>query len=189
MSKISENLLVNKARGKMGDQIMYKQRGNKTFLCKIPKYDKNAPITAKQEIARDRFAEAAQYAREAIANPELKTEYAKMLGPGNTAFNLAFRDYQKAPVITLIDTSAYTGRPEETIVILATDDFRVASVWVSICSETGELLEEGNAMLHPIYRDKWTFTSKSDHHDLAVGMVRVAAADLPGNTTERVMGW
>ena len=63
----------------------------------------------------------------------------------------------------------------------AKDDFTIAEVFVSIRTATGELVEEGNAILNPINRNKWTYTAVTVNPALAGGSVSVTARDIPGN--------
>jgi hypothetical protein len=181
MPKITENLLVRGARGKMGNQFVYKKRGDETHMARMPKVNKNAVPTENQEKVRDRFGEASLYAQGAIASPELKAEYEKKLPSGKTAYNAAFRDYLKAPVVKSIDTGKYSGLAGSLIVVTAKDDFRVAEVFVSIRTATGELVEEGNAILNPVNRKKWTYATVRSNPALAGSSVSVTAKDIPGN--------
>jgi hypothetical protein len=66
-------------------------------------------------------------------------------------------------------------------VISAKDDFRVAEVIVSIRTAAGLLVEEGNAVLNPVKRDKWIYTATQNNAALAGSKILVTARDLPGN--------
>ncbi|WP_052273269.1 hypothetical protein [Flavihumibacter solisilvae] len=181
MSRITENLLVKEARGKMGNQFVYKKRGEDTYIAKLPKVDKDAEPTEGQVRVRERFGEASEYAQGAIADPELRAEYERNLPSGKTAYNAAFRDYLKAPVVKSIDAGKYTGVAGTQIVVKTKDDFRVAEVFVSIHTATGELVEEGYAILNPINRNKWTYTTVASNLALAGSSISVTAKDIPGN--------
>ncbi len=119
MAKIKDNLLVRGASGKVGKQFVYRKRGDDTFITRMPATDKNATPTQKQENVRELFAAAAVYATGVIADPKLKAEYQKKANAkaGRTAYNVAFRDYLKSPVVKSIDTAKYNGTPGSTIVI------------------------------------------------------------------------
>jgi hypothetical protein len=160
---------------------MYKRRGEDTFITRMPSINKDLVPTDKQVQVRELFAEAAIYARGAISDPDLKKEYKKKAKPGRTAYNIAFRDFLKAPVVKSIDVGKYTGVPASTIVISAKDDFRVAEVIVSIRTAAGLLVEEGNAILNPVKRDTWIYTATQNNTALAGSMILVTARDLPGN--------
>lgn len=181
MAKIKDNLLVRGASGNVGKQFVYRKRGNETFLTRMPVFDKDAEPTEKQEKARDLFAAAALYAQGAIADPELKKAYGKKAAPGKTAYNMAFRDFLKAPKVRSINTAGYNGTPGSTIAIAAKDDFRVAEVTVSIRTAEGVLVEEGTAVLHTIDRGKWIYTAKQSNAALTGSVIQAIARDLPGN--------
>lgn len=181
MSKISTNLLVKGASGKMADQFVYKTRGSDTFLAKLPTVNKNRVVTEKQQEVRERFTEACVYAQGAIANPELKEAYQRRLLPGKTAYNAAFKDYLTPPEVKSIDARLYYGQVGGTIQVKAYDDFRVTEVEVSIRTATGSLVEEGKAVIDPINRNKWSYTTVAANPELAGTSISVLARDVPGN--------
>ncbi|MFI5155234.1 MAG: hypothetical protein ACHQEM_03570 [Chitinophagales bacterium] len=111
----------------------------------------------------------------------MKNEYEKKASPGNTAFNVAFRDFLKAPVVKKIDASNYNGNPGSTIIANAKDDFRVAEVKLSIRTASGVLIEEGSAVLNPINRNLWTYTATQTNATVAGSVISCIATDLPGN--------
>lgn len=189
MAKIKDNLLVRGASGKVGKQFVYRKRGDDTFITRMPTTDKNAKPTEQQEKVRDLFAAAAGYATGAISDPKLKAEYQKKAKTkaGRTAYNVAFRDYLKAPVVKGIDTSAYNGTVGTTIVIDARDDFRVVEVTVSIKTAAGVLVEEGNAILNPINRNEWFYKATQANAALSGSIIQVTAKDLPGNKANQVI--
>ncbi|MDP4262235.1 MAG: hypothetical protein Q8941_06860 [Bacteroidota bacterium] len=182
MAKINENPLVRGARGNFGKKYVYKKRGDDTHIARMPTVNKNAVATEKQVAVRDQFTSAALYAQGAISSPDLKKEYEKKATNGQTAFNVAFRDYLKAPVVKSIDTGKYNGTVGSTIVVKAKDDFRVKEVAVSIFSAAGALLEEGNAVLNPLDRNKWIYTATQANALLAGSKISASALDLPGNS-------
>lgn len=182
MSNISKNLLVKGAKGKVGDQFVYKTRGKKTFITSLPTINPNTVATEEQVRVRELFGEASLFAKGAITNPELKAAYQQKKGAGQTAYNIAFRDFIKAPEVKLIDVSAYTGLAGSPIVVTAKDDFRVASVKVSILSAAGELIEEGLAILNPINRNKWIYSTVRENASLNGCIIRAIAKDIPENT-------
>jgi hypothetical protein len=180
MAKINENLLVKGARGNVGKQYVYKKRGDSTHIARMPVINKNAVPTQEQSRMRDLFAAASLYAKGAVSSSDLKKEYQKKASGGRTAFNIAFRDFLKAPVVKEIDTGNYDGTPGSTIVVSARDDFRVAKVKVSIRTAAGSMVEEGDAILNPIDRNKWTYTAMQNNAPPG-SVVSATALDLPGN--------
>lgn len=184
MSKIHDNYLVKGARGNFAKQFVYKRRGNNTHIARMPRINNDAEATADQVKVRDLFGSAASYAKGAITSPDLKKEYKKKATPGNTAYNMAFRDYLKPPVVKSIDISKYSGPPGSIIEVEAKDDFRVAGVTVTIRTAAGALVEEGAAILNPINRNKWNYTTTVANAALAGSKVSAVARDLPGNTAK-----
>lgn len=181
MANINENLLVRGARGNVAKQFVYRKRGNGTHIVKMPSVNKNAVATTEQLQARDRFADAILYAKGAIASADLKREYEKIAPAGRSAYNMAFRDYLKAPVVKKINAANYNGTPGSTIVVHAKDDFRVVSVKVSIFDSAGVLLEEGNALQDPVKLGQWVYTATQP---VAAAVILAKAMDLPGNEGE-----
>jgi hypothetical protein len=182
MANVSDNLLVRGARGNVGKQFVYRHHGNDTHIVRMPRVDKNAVATEKQEKTRDLFGSASLYAQGAMSSPELKKEYQKKSRPGMSAQNIALRDYLKAPVVKSIYTGEYTGAPGSTIIVSAKDNFKVARVKVSIHTATGALVEEGDATLNPLDRNKWVYTATQSNALLANSVISATAWDLPGNT-------
>jgi hypothetical protein len=181
MANISENPLVRNARGNFGKHYVYRKRGNDTFISRMPAIDKNAVTTEKQEEVRDKFSAAVQYARGVIANPELRKQYQKKADPGKSAYNVAFRDYRKAPKVRHIDPGNYTGSPGSTVVVNAKDDFRVVEVTVTIRNAAGALVEQGKAVLDTIDYNLWIYTATQQNASLAGSIISAVARDLPGN--------
>jgi hypothetical protein len=181
MPKLKDNYLLNGASGNMAKQYVYKKRGNTTHIAKMPKIRKDRQPTERQLEVRDLFGEASLYAKGAMANADLKKEYDKKATNGNTGYNVAFRDYLKAPRVKKIDTSEYNGIIGSTIVIHAKDDFRVASVKVSIHTAAGVLIEEGNAILNPVKLHQWIYTATQNNAAFTGCRVTAVAKDLPDN--------
>ena len=181
MAKINDNLLVKGARGNVGKQYVYKKRGRSTHIAKMPVINKNAVPTNRQAEVRELFAAASLYAKGAMSTPDLKKEYQKKAKDAETAFNVALRDYLKAPVVKTIDAGKYDGSIGSLIVVGARDDFRVAEVKVSIRDAAGMLIEEGNASLNPIDRNKWIYTATQTNASPVGCIVSAVALDLPGN--------
>lgn len=181
MSNISENLLVKMARGNVGKQFVYRRHGNDTHIAKMPKVNKDRQPTQDQENVRSLFSLASLYAQGAVSSMELKQQYQRKVTPGKTAFNVAFKDYLKAPVVNKIDTTSYTGAIGSTIAVTAKDDFRVAKVTVGIYTLDNELVEQGIAVLNPTNRAQWIYTATEDHIALDGSTIKATAKDLPGN--------
>ncbi len=182
MANVTDNLLVRGARGHVGKQFVYRKHGDKTTIARMPSVNKDAAPTEKQLQKRELFSDAATYAKDAISSADLRKEYEKKVTPGTNAYNIAFRDYLKAPVVRKIDASDYNGLAGSVIVINAKDDFRVAEVKLRIHSAAGILVEEGKAVLDPIRRRLWNYRTTQNNASLAGSVISATALDLPGHS-------
>lgn len=182
MATINDNLLVSGARGKVGGQLVYRRHGENTVLTSVPRFDPNQPVTASQEKARNRFADASAYARGVLDDPGLKKQYQAKAARGQNAYNIALRDCMHAPEITHINADTYTGLPGSVIIVHATDDFRVVQVDVCIVSAEGVVLEEGEALLNQRNLEDWIFTARLENPSMNGCTVIATARDLPENT-------
>lgn len=182
MARSKFNVLTHGLSGLVGDMIVFRQKANKTFVSGRPK-PSTKPLKAISLAIRDRFRRAAIYASSVMANLTLKAEYQSTTKPGQSAYNMAFSDYQKAPEIYEdIDLSVYTGAIGEEILLSVLDDFRVDSVSVQIKSPAGAIIEEGPAVQTPNGLD-WIYTATAVNSELPGSKIIFTAKDLPGNET------
>jgi hypothetical protein len=181
MARIVKNDLVRGARGNFGKQFVYKKRGKQTHIASMPDTSNVIPTLVQVQV-RELFSLAALYAKAAMFNPEIKKQYKEKAGDGATAFNVAVRDYFKAPVVKSIDPSNYNGSVGSKLIVTAKDDFRVVSVKVAIKTATGDLVEEGEAHLNPDNLAQWIYTATQDNATLAGSVITATAKDRPGNS-------
>jgi hypothetical protein len=175
------NVVMHGASGALGEQLVFRQRAGKTVISLPAEFE--AEPTDKQQAVRIKFKEATRYARIILALPDVKEAYQAKAGPGVSAYNVALADFFKAPVVTEIDVSNYSGSPGDTIRVLATDNFKVEAVRVSILNAAGAVVEEGAAIAAPEGNDTWIYTATIANTAPAGGKVSVEASDLPGNST------
>ena len=77
------------------------------------------------------------------------------------------------------------GKPGDTILIKATDDFMVASVTVEIYDRDGSFIEGGNATANE-KGTEWTYTTTTGSNNFYGNKVTVKAMDMPANLSEKV---
>lgn len=163
-----------------GGQVVFKVRKGKRFVSSPPNVNPNRKPTPNQLAAQERFKMASQYANDAIQDAATKFMYQQAAGKRQTAQNMAFKDAYNPPEVRSVITAGYTGLPGGIIVIHAIDDFRVASVKVSIVDVSNKLVEEGDAVL-----DKggviWVYTAKVSNNSLLGCKVQVLVFDVPEN--------
>jgi hypothetical protein len=184
MPRIKKNTLIKGASGNWQGELVYKQRGGKTFIAGMPTVDPNRELTEKQEEVIDKFASASAYAAEVILDPELKKFYESKVSESNTAFNVAFRDFSKPPKVSKIVSDKYTGLPGSEIAVAATKvGSKVTDVTVRIFSPAGALIEEGKAVLIARRLRRWYYTATQNNPVLPGTKITAIATDLPGNET------
>jgi hypothetical protein len=180
MAKVKDNVLVKGFSGTIGRSLTFRQIGGETFVSKYQR----APTTVTSEkavAARTKFGRATAYARIAVKNPELKAMYQAVVKGGQRAFNIAMIDALQAPVVESIQADSYHGRMGDPVIVRATDDFKVASVVVFIYNQTGDLVEQGNAVNQENNMD-WLYITTRVNSVLTDSRLTAIATDLPGNS-------
>jgi hypothetical protein len=176
MAKISNNLIMQNITGMIGKQIVFKNRKGKVYACAAPTFDKNRKPTKGQLAARENFKRKSEYAKYAIRDIDVKTAYLAVAKPGQNAYNIAVRDAGIPPTITSIITRGYKGTVGNIIIVQAMDDFKVASVKVSIRNAENKIIEEGKAIADGI---NWIYEVTKN---ILGTKIIATASDLPGNT-------
>jgi hypothetical protein len=179
MAKSKNNVITYGLSGKVGDLLIFRQLDGQTIVSKPPVQSKSP--SEKQKAQRRRFQEAVFYAKEAVETPELAELYAAAAKKGKKPYALAVADFLNAPDINEVDLSAYHGAAGDTIRINVSDDFAVKNVTVEIVSDSGETLEEGEAV-HKV-GNLWIYTATTEINDLTGKRIVVSAFDIPGNVT------
>lgn len=183
MAIVKSNIVVEGLSGKLGDQIVFRQRGGKTIVSVKAVRPEGGPSEAQQQQQR-KFGQANRYAKQAMKNGPLKQAYELQTKGGQSAFNVAMADYLNSPVIDGLEGEAYTGAKDSPINITVTDDHMVAEVEVVLYSAQGDVLEQGPAELDENGVD-WVYTTQMTNGQREGSKLVVRASDLPGNRTER----
>ncbi len=180
MGRFKGNDATRGLQGNVGDFYNYRQRLGKTVTTRqVGKRTK--PLNADQEQIKERFIEAAIYGKAVLKIPEKEALYATKKVPGKGVYMLAMTDYLKPPVIKSINMTAYTGVAGSTIIVRASDDFKVMRVRVSIYAASGALLEEGDTVLNPENGLDFIYTATAANNVPAGSRVKATAYDLPNN--------
>jgi hypothetical protein len=177
--ELKNNDLVMGSSGRIGDQLVYRQRAGKTIIAKRPKKS-SVKATDLQLEVQELFAEAVLYARGVLADEAKKALYQAKAKSGKSAFNLALSDFCKAPEIRKYQTSNYTGQLGDKISIRVIDDFKVEWVRLIIKDSADNLIEEGETVLSD-NRVDWIYTATVLNPSLAGTKLIISAADMPGN--------
>jgi hypothetical protein len=183
MSKSSQNVITKTYSGKLGNQVVFRNRNGKSILCALPK-PTTKPPTAGQISFRNMFLKATIYAKAMLAVPAMKEKYAAKAINGKSAYNVAVADYIKPPVVDNIDASEYTGAVDDKIIIDASDCFEVKKVHVAIADNAGTIIEEGNC-IQDAMNLFWVYTTTVAHPVIAGLKVTATATDNPGHTGQK----
>jgi hypothetical protein len=177
MAKIDHDSILNLLIGMLGKQLVVKRsRSGKRYISAKPETDPNRKLTPAKAAYRKRFKQFAAYAVAASRHPETKKLYMEKARPGCSAYIMAWCDARYPPVVRGIIADGYHGREGNILYIHAEDDFKVASVYVSIYDGSGQVVETGEASF--VQELTWTYKIKSN----AKGSRIVARAyDMPGN--------
>lgn len=182
MARSKFNVLTHGLSGLVGDMIVFRQKAGKTFVSGKPR-PSTKPLQAIALTIREKFKRAAIYAASVMANLVLKAEYQLTAKPGQSAYNMAFADYQKSPEFYEdVDLSSYTGAVGDEISVSVMDDFRVETVHVTIKAVGGAILEQGQAVQSANGLD-WVYTVTAANAELPGTQIIFTATDLPGNET------
>ena len=150
----------------------------------IPAYKPKKEPTEGQTATRERFADAAAYAMEALQDAEMLAAYTAKAGRGKIPYIVAVTDFLKPPQVKSIDTSDYEGNPGDKILIEARDDFAVKSVEVCIISSAGEKIEKGEAALNML-NSRFEYTATVSVPELDGVTITATAEDYPKHKAER----
>jgi hypothetical protein len=175
MAKSVNNVLTHGLSGKIGDMLLFSQRGGKTIVSTAPR--KSNKVSEAQKQQRRKFQLAVLYAQ-LPDNQELYKDKASKRG--RQPFHVAVADFLKAPSIENINLSGYTGSVGDLIRIRVMDDFAVKSVLVRITNSDGSLVEEGAAVSDAVGYE-WTFTATQTNASLSGDKIEIIASDIPGN--------
>ena len=183
MAHVKKNIVTEGLSGKLGNTIVFRQRGGKTIVSVPPEKKKRTQSEAQAKHIH-RFRLAALYGKQAVQDPVVKAAYGARTKGGQTAYNVAVADYLHAPSIDEPDLGTYRGAQGSSLVLSVVDDHRVTEVSVAMYNRAGALVEEGSAQLHENGLD-WVYTTQKKNTTLKGSKLIVRASDLPGNIVEK----
>lgn len=180
MAVQQNNSVMYGTRGLFNKQVVFKKRLGKDYVAGPPTKDPNRVATAGQAVQQAKFRRCINYVKKAVKNVLHWADYKAAVKDGQTALNVAFQDAWYGPAVASIDTSLYKGKIGDSIIINATDNFKVSSVQVAIYTMDNELVEQGAAVLDAegLF---WTYKATEDHVALEGSTIKATAKDLPGN--------
>lgn len=183
MAKLTLNSALKDIRGAI-DNWVYRRFGDQMILGRRPQF--SGPPSAAQLGVRDRFRDAAAYARTALADPVLQPRYraaaeAKRL----PVFAFVMGDFLNPPQVTMIDATGYHGHVGDPVKVNASDGFEVASVDVVI-RHGAVLVEQGPA----VFADgRWTYATTVAVPAGQTVTIEATAKDRPGHIGDLAISW
>ena len=180
MKASRKNLFTDGASGSARNMTITQRKSGKQIISSR-RGASEKPLTEKQLAAKEKFMQAVTYAKSVMENPEKTALYQAAVQPDQSAYALAVRDASRPPKVNAINTVEYTGQIGESIIVRATDDFKVALLRVFIYNPDGELLEKGDGVPQENNLD-WTYTITQANANLTGTKIMATATDLPGNT-------
>lgn len=182
MAHTNNSVLIKALRGMLGKELVFRNWGDKTIVSKAPKKGTKSS-SAAQAATREKFHMAILYAKTVINNEDqsMALAYAAAAKPRQNVISKAISDFMSSPKVLSVDTKNYHGAAGNRLLVHATDDFRVVSVWVEIYAANGQLLEAGNAIQNAsgIF---WTYTATQANNLLKGTRIKATATDVPENT-------
>lgn len=180
MAIVKRNLITTGLSGKLGKNLVFRQRKGKTILSIAAHFTGKRSVAQEQQ--KDRFKKATLYANIQKHNSELMEEYNKVAKEKGiySGYNLAVSDYFHPPTIEKVSTRSYHGEIGDIIEIIALDDFKVKRVELEIYSSDGNLTEKGQAYEYD-ENGKWHYAASSANLEYKGGKIAVRAFDYPGN--------
>ena len=182
MAKSKDNVVMEGASGKIGRMLVFRQRADQTIIARRAKKT-SKPITDLQQEIRNRFTEAAYYAKSAIEDPILKQAYQDKAKLGQTAYNVAFADYLKAPELRKAFLETYTGAVGDIVLFRIVDSFQIRSVQVELKDAVGNVLEVGTAV-QQLNKMDWLFQTTVANQPIAGSSFHLTITDTPNNVVK-----
>jgi hypothetical protein len=180
MANSNANVITRDLHGKFGDQVVFRTSDGESITANVPD-TYNATPSEAQLAVRERFKEATLWAKNTLADPDMLAAYSAKATGRMTAYTLAVADYLRAPKVTRIDVTGYSGHAGDIIFIKAIDDFKVKEVKVGIVGPDGNVLEKGNCVAdaNGIF---WLYTATAENDPPQGTVITATAKDNPGNT-------
>ena len=184
MADVKLNALIDGLSGRVGKNVVMRQREGRTFLTSRPKG--SATVSEKQQAQRDRFQQAVGYSKNVLLIPAIKAEYEVMAKRQAfiSPFTAAVTDYLTEPKIVGLDVSGYKGVAGNPLVVHSSVDYKLISVTVTLQQPDGTLVESGEAASSGT-RLEWVYVATQNVASLAGLKLTVTATDRPGNVVTK----
>src|SRR5215207_8846390 len=167
MAKVQKNIIMSGLSGSLGkDHYVRLTRDGRTIISEKPDFS-NRQFSEGQLDVQSNMKQAAAYAK--VAAKENPMYAKRAAGTSKNAYNLALKDWFKAPEIDSMDWRDGLVR------VSATDNVQVTKVVITVLAHDGQSLEQGEAEL--VMGIWW------DYRAVNKGRIQVEAWDFAGNVT------
>lgn len=179
MAKSRDNIVMQGASGRIGRNLVFRQRGDQTIIAKPPRIPTDRVMTAKQVAVQYKFYDATQYAKSVMLDDDLKAEYKRKANINQSAYNVAFKDYFTDPEVRRVDDRAYGGEVGDKINIHVKDVMVLRSLSVEILDSQDAVVESGTAVLKDRSDSEWIYTTTVENLDFLNCKYRITMVDKP----------
>ncbi len=179
MAKITPNPTAGAFSGAVGDLVFFRLKNGHVVVRH--RAVRKAPKKPGEIANQEGFVRAVAYAKAVWkSQPELRAKYkAAARQQGRQGFHLAKADFRLPPTIGDVDLSGFRGNAGDPIRVVATDDFEVKEVVVVLRRLSGELIEQGAAVLE---QGTWSYRAQAQVPAGETITVEAIAVDYPGHT-------
>lgn len=189
MAKSRDNVVMQGASGKVGRNLVFRQKGDQTIIAKRPKTVTGRLLTDKQVAVQNKFYDASQYAKRAMLDPVLKEAYSAKANINQNAYNVAFKDYFNEPTVRKLDDSGYRGVVGEVVTIQVKDIMKVTQVSVEILDQNDVPIESGLATATDGSNSEWIYEATVANVDYATAKFNITMLDTPKKITKVQKGY
>ncbi|MBE8722969.1 hypothetical protein C4F40_19800 [Sphingobacterium sp. Ka21] len=184
MAKSKDNVVMQGASGKVGRNLVFRQKGDQTIIAKRPRAAAvDRPVSEKQLKVQNRFLDASLYAKKAIKDEEIKAAYAAKANINQSAYNVAFKDYFAAPQVRRLNDINYKGAVGDELNFLIKDIMKVTEINIEILDQSEVLIESGLAVPLDADNVEWSYTATVANADYENAIYRITMLDTPKNIT------
>lgn len=184
MAKSRGNEVMQGASGRIGRNLVFRQRGDKTIIARRAQINADArPVSAKQQRVKDNFLDATLYAKKALKDEDVKAAYKSKAGMNQSAYNVALKDFLTPPQVRRLDDSAYTGNIGDKISFLVKDVMRVTEISFAIIGPDDTIVEEGPAVPLDDEGVQWEYETTAELAGFEQATYQITMLDTPKKTT------
>lgn len=94
MAKVTRNVITQNFSGQLGNQIIFRQLGDKTIVVAKPEKG-SYQVTEPRKKQQSKFSLAVAFAKEILSDPDRRKQYEDLAGDNRNAWQTAISEYLK----------------------------------------------------------------------------------------------